>query len=157
MKKVLFGMGLYAALVVPVCAQKPAAKPAAPKKAAAAPVVTAFLGTSSLTGGPLSKADFDKFIRQGIRAKEGAGTAVPVTGFQLTYAERGLYEDSAGNPLVTTDYLTEYCFGDTLSANLRVLLPERTKPGDTVFVDNIKVRSGGIEGKARSLRFVLTR
>lgn len=157
MKKVLVGLGLYAAVVAPVCAQKPASKTSAPKKPAG-PVANAYLGASALTGGMLSKKAFDSLIRQGIDAKDlSGGGAVPVLGFQLTYAERGMYEDSVGNPLLMTDYLTEYCFGDTLSGNLRLLLPDRTKPGDTVFVDNIKVRVKGTEGLAKSMRFVLTR
>ncbi len=85
-----------------------------------------------------------------------AGDAA-VSSFAFTYAERGVYEDSVGNPLLLTDYLTEYCLGDTLSQNIKLLLPPRVKAGDTVYISDIKVKAAAA-GKAligRPVRIVI--
>jgi hypothetical protein len=99
----------------------------------------AYLGRSSTNGGQIKKADFDKLLKQGITAHDSAGNKYKVIGFEFGYAEKSLYEDEAGNLQVGTDYLDEYCPGDTVSHNVSGSIYERTKPGDTVYIDRIKV------------------
>jgi hypothetical protein len=96
---------------------------------------------------------FQALMQKPLSVTTGAGL---VQGFAFTYAERALYEDSVGNPLILTDYMTEYCFGDTLSKNIKLLLPSRVKAGDTVYIANVKVQPA--EGKTvlgRSTRIVI--
>src|SRR6187402_3586317 len=75
--------------------------------------IPVYLGRSSSVtdGSNVAKRVFDSLLRQGRSYK--------VEGFAFTYGERNLYEDSVGNLMWITDYLTEYCYGDTLSAFLK--------------------------------------
>lgn len=116
--------------------------------------VNVTLGQSGRDGGAVTKRDFDAFAKQGLRL----GSEGKITGFSFTYAERMLYEDSAGNPLLQTDYLVERCMGDVLSDGVRSTLFERTKPGDTAFFDDIRVAlpTGG-EARGKMMKFVITK
>lgn len=140
-----------------VQAQKSKPKPKVTAKPAAGNVQSTdvFLGRSTLSGGAISKRAFDSLAGQGLRLAGNNGT---VSSFQFIYAERSLYEDSVGNPLITTDYLTEYCYGDTLSASIREGLKDRTKPGDTAYFDQIRIlAANGQQLKGKAMRFVLER
>ncbi len=81
-----------------------------------------------------------------------------VRGFEFTYAERGMYEDSAGNPLMVVDYLTEFCPGDTLTKNIKTLLPSRVKRGDTAYIANIRLEdASGKMASGKPLRVMITK
>ncbi len=121
------------------------------------PVFVAMLGdTSSLSNGDISKEEFDRLAPQGIRLKNAGGAFIE--GFTFTYGERHLYEDSVGNDLLVTSYLSEYCLGDTLSGIISKTLNYRTKPGDTAYYDGIHVRMpDGTGATAKPMKFVITR
>jgi hypothetical protein len=127
-------------------------KPVAPSK----PVMEVTLGQSERVGGNISKREFDAMAPQGVRIKNPQGAFIE--GFSFTYGERNMYEDSAGNPKPVTDYLTEYCMGDTLSPIISHTIAERTKPGDTAYYDDIHIRlPNGKPAIGRAMKFVITR
>ncbi len=130
---------------------KPATKIVPVKKL---PQVEVALGRSSISMGKLSRRAFDSLAHQPIRLTEG-GT---IQGFTFTYAEHNLYEDSVGNPLPLTDYLVEYCSGDTLTPGIKSTLFDRTKPGDTAFYSEIKVLlPSGQQATGKPMKFLITR
>lgn len=158
MKRIVLGVLMVAgmlAVLQQATAQKPKQKPAKPvQPAARLPEVDVMLGNSGLNGGSLPKRSFDSLVKQGLRLS-GEGK---ILGFSFTYAERALYEDSAGNPLRITEYFTEYCLGDRLSEGVKEGIADRTKPGDTATFDQIKVAlpSGG-EARGKAMKFVIVR
>lgn len=118
-----------------------------------------YLGNSSYSEGLIPKQAFDSLLRQGITAKDSAGNSYKVTGFTFSYGERNLYEDSVGNLIMLTDYFSEYCIGDTISPAIKFMLNEnRTKAGDTAYIEKIKVLlpEGGTVG-TKPMRFVITK
>jgi hypothetical protein len=122
------------------------------------PMATVFLGTSMLSSGEISDRVFDSLVMQRLTARDSAGNAVTVTDFNLTLAERGIFEDSAGNPMLVVDYTREICTGDTLTPFLRNVLPEHTKPGDTVWIENITaVNAAGKRHVGKTMKFVIAR
>lgn len=137
-------------------AQNKPDKPKAPAQQAP-PRLEVLLGDAgSRSGGPITKEEFDSLAPQGIRLKEPNGAFIE--GFTFTYGERHLYEDSVGNDKLVTEYLSEYCFGDSLSAIISKTLPYRTKPGDTAYYDGIHVRlPDGRSATAKPMKFVIVR
>jgi hypothetical protein len=127
------------------------------KAAPAKPVFDVALGrTSSLSGGKISKNDFDDIAPQGIRIKTPEGAFIE--GFSFTYGERNIYEDSAGNEKPVIDYLTEYCMGDTLSPIISHTIATRTKPGDTAYYDDIHIRlPNGKPALGKAMKFAIVR
>lgn len=108
------------------------------------------LGRSALKGGPVSKKTFDSLLKQGIMGTDGA----KVTGFTFSYSEMNYYEDSLGNPIRVMDYMEEFCAGNTLSPIIGETIFQRTKPGDTAYIEHIKVMlPSGLEAKGRSMKF----
>jgi len=121
-------------------------------------VVRSFLGRSDVNGGEIGKDLFDRFLKQGLTAKDSLGTEYKIDGFTFSYAERNLYEDSVGNLVVLTDYLSEFCPGDTVSAAVANNIYYKTKPGDTAYFEGIKIaRPDGTRSVARPMRFVITK
>jgi hypothetical protein len=121
------------------------------------PVMDVALGrTSSFSGGNISKNDFDRIAPQGIHIITPEGGFIE--GFSFTYGERNMYEDSAGNDKPVTEYLTEYCMGDTLSPIISHTIGTRTKPGDTAYYDDIHIRmANGKPALGKAMKFVITR
>lgn len=149
---------LFGVAVAQSSGKKSAAK--ASKKDSASvhkvPKIPVFLGKSELSGGEISKRDFDKIAQDGIRIK--GNDSATILGFTFTYAERNLYEDSAANPIILTDFLTEYCFGDSLSSVIKRTIPYHTKPGDTATYDDIRIRlHNGKLGIGQPMKFVISR
>lgn len=127
------------------------------KKPKPKPIPT-YLGKSEMSGGMISESMFDKLVLEGLTAKDSAGRPFKVTGFLINYGERNLYEDSVGNMMVITDYLGEACAGDTLNTFLKTNIPERSKPGDTVYFDQIMVKAPeGYIAHGKGMKFVLTK
>lgn len=126
-------------------------------KQPAKPVLEVAIGRSSnWSGGKISKREFDAIAPQGLRLKDPQGAFIE--GFSFTYGERNLYEDSLANEKWVTDYLTEYCMGDTLSPIISHTIASRTKPGDTAYYDDIHVRlPDGKPALGKSMKFVITR
>ena len=116
-----------------------------------------YLGHSDLRGGAIKKDAFITLMKQGLSSHDDAGIKYTITGFDFSYAERKLYEDSAGNKEVLMDMSSEYCQGDTLasdiayapnmlqsgylndSADIPKGLYERIKPGDTLYFDHVRL------------------
>ena len=98
-----------------------------------------YLGNYQCSGGPLKKAELEQLLHHQLTSKDADGTKYKILEFTFTYAEAQMYEDSIGNPLFTTDYASEYCPGDTVSASISANMPSRLKPGDSVFFDRIKI------------------
>lgn len=120
--------------------------------------IPVYLGKSDYYTGKITKQVFDSLLKQGLTSRDSAGRAFKVTGFTFSYAERSLYEDSVGNPMILTDYHSEYCFGDTLTPFLKANMPERSKPGDTVYVDQISlVAPEGYNANGRSIKLVIVK
>lgn len=100
---------------------------------------TVYFGQSGIASGTISKSQFESLIKSGLTSKDSSGKKYKVVGFDFTYAERNLYEDSVGNLMITADYMNEHCNGDTLSPSLTENLADRIKAGDTAFIDHIMV------------------
>ena len=98
-----------------------------------------YLGNSTYKSGAIQKKVFDDLLKQGLTAHDSLGNKYKVTGFEFSYGERSLYEDSLGTPMIVTDYLTEYCTGNTVTPGIAASLPDRTKAGDSVYFDGIRV------------------
>lgn len=166
MRKVMLfiSSALLIGVVYSVSAQRAVKHTAANKKDTASsskmpviPVVDVYLGNTGLTGGAISKGQFDAAAKQGLilSGKEAGGV---IKSFTFMYAERGLFEDSVGNPLILTDYLTEICDGAQLSAGVQSSIYERTKPGDTAYFNDIRIRlSSGFSARGKVMKFVITK
>jgi hypothetical protein len=100
---------------------------------------TVYLGHSNFSGGNIKKAEFDRLLKEGLTSKDSSGNKYKVLGFEFNYAERQLFEDSAGNLKVMTEIVFEYCPGDTITSGVSASIYERTKPGDTVYINKVKV------------------
>ena len=135
----------------------PAAKDTGSKKAPQLPIVPVYLGNTGMTGGVISKGRFDSAAKQGLLLR-GAESGGAIKSFTFMYAERGLFEDSVGNPLVLVDYLTEICDGSQLSSGVQSSIYDRTKAGDTAYFNDIRVRlPSGLSAKGAVMKFVITR
>lgn len=99
----------------------------------------AYFANTNFSGGVIKKDTLSKMLRKGIAVRDSAGNAYKVYGFEFGYAERGWFDDSAANPILMVDYLTEYCLGDTLSSGITSSIYERIKPGDTLFINRVSV------------------
>lgn len=115
--------------------QKSAAKPGAHKLL----MPTVYLGDSKYKGGPIKREEFNRLLKQGLTSKDSVGNRYKVMGFDFNYAEAQLYEDSIGNPKVMMDFSFEYCPGDTITRNVSSSIYDRIKPGDTVYISNVRV------------------
>lgn len=135
-------------------ADEKAAQSAAQKKA---PPAAVFLGSSEQAGGVIPDQLFDSLGRLPLTARDKDGKPAQVLAFTVTFAERTLAEDSAGNPLVAVDVFSEKCTGDTLSTVLRNNLFDRTKPGDTVWYEHIRVSTAAGETGGKPMKFVIGR
>ncbi len=98
-----------------------------------------YLGSGGFKGGEIKKSRFDSLLKVGLNSHDSLGNNYKVLGFNFIYAERVVYEDSMANLQVITDYLFEYCPGDTVSHGIINALAERSKAGDTVFFDKVSV------------------
>jgi len=120
--------------------------------------IPVYLANTGRNGGAISVNEFNRLVKQGLTSRDSLGNPYTVNGFLLTYAERNLYEDSVGNLMWVTDFLSQVCYGDSLSTFLKQNITERSKPGDTVYFDQISVISP--EGKTaagQGIRFELTK
>jgi len=117
----------------------------------------ALLGGSSVSGGNLPDRVFDSLAARPLTARSTDGETLKVLGFTVTFAERGIYEDSAGNPITDIEFTTERCIGDTLSPGLREALLRRSKPGDTVWYDQVRVATATGATIAKGMKLVITR
>ena len=163
MKRVLFILittGLAAVALQHAFAQKATKKEPVKTAGGKLPVATQMIDVTlahyAITNGRISKSLFDSLAKAGLKIAPGAPANAVIDGFAFTYAEHSMYEDSVGNPLPVTEYLIEYCYGDTLTNNIRSSLFDRTKPGDTVYFDQIKIDlPSGKPAKGKALKFTI--
>jgi hypothetical protein len=64
-----------------------------------------------------------------------------VESFNITWAERGLYQDSTGLPIIYTDYTVGTFNGDAIPADWTESFRDRSYKGDTVYFDRIMVKT----------------
>ena len=100
----------------------------------------AFLGCSSDTSF-VNKERFDQLAVLPLCAKDSNNTVFKIVSFDITYAERGLYQDSTGLPIVFTDYSNVSCTGDTIPSRWINIFKERGYRVDTIMFDRILVRT----------------
>ena len=104
-------------------------------KAAFIPLVT--VGHSEYSNGPIKVALFDTLLKQGLHSKDQEGNPLTVIGFNFSYYERVVYEDSSGDLHMMVDFSKEYCPGSTITENVAASIYDRIKGGDTVLMDRI--------------------
>ena len=98
-----------------------------------------YLGCREADVSFLPKTSFDSLIALPLCAKDSHRNAANVQSFDIIYAERGLYQDSAGLPIIYTDYSTFKCDGASIPKNVVEMFKEHSYKGDTVFFENVKV------------------
>jgi hypothetical protein len=102
--------------------------------------IPVFLGKSDISNGFIPKHIFDSLALQGLFAKDSSGIEGAVKQFRLYYKERNLFEDSSGNFMIMVDLLTDISMSNQLNKYVANSLTERTKKGDTAFIDDIIVK-----------------
>jgi hypothetical protein len=154
-------------------------QPEKPKVAASAPkaiTVPVYLGNSDQRNGGIQRETFNNLLRQGLTAHDSANNKYKVVGFDLGYADRGLYEDSVGNIIPVVDFASIHCNGEKIPAHLEtsgqvtksgevsMSLYERIKPGDTLYFDRIRVlkyvsatETDSVTQIGKSMKFYITR
>ena len=134
--------------------QKAGSKPAVkgPAKMFVPPV---YLGESDYKGGPIQPERFSILLKQGLTSYDSLGNHYKIVGFDFSYAERKVYEDSVGTLVKMTDFMSEYYPGNMIGADLAtdadtssdkeviLSLYQRVKPGDTVYFDHIMLNKIG--------------
>jgi hypothetical protein len=104
-------------------------------------------GCQELADSKIDKAHLDQLINAPLCVKDTSGKQYKVHSFEITYAERGLYEDSAGLPIIYTDYQNETFKCDTLSAVWKKMLLAHAYKGDTIHIENVVL----VDDKNRNL------
>lgn len=99
----------------------------------------AYLGCTTSGSVNLNKQAFDNLIAQPLCARDSNQLPVTIQSFEILYAERGLYQDSAGLPIIFTDYTRIPVEGNQLDKKWINEFVERSYKGDTVFIQNVKV------------------
>ena len=87
---------------------------------------------------------FRLYMKYPICAKDSLENVYKVSRFEIMYAETGLYQDSAGLPIIHTDYQFGTFVGDSISEIWQSMFDEHAYKGDTVRI--INVRAKGEEG-----------
>lgn len=80
---------------------------------------------------------FKSLMKVPLCAKDSANNILKVRSFEILYAERGLYQDDEGLPIIYTDYSSDRFQGDTLTKYWKDKFTQRLYKGDTVFIENI--------------------
>lgn len=101
--------------------------------------VKVYIGNSNIDSGVITTRLFDSLLRQGFTSRDSNGRVFNVKSFMFTYCERNLYEDSVGNPMILTDYISEYCFDNKLIDYQLEGILGRAKWGDTLIIEKIKL------------------
>ncbi len=153
MKKTLSIALLFAASVALYAQNGAKDKPV--KKVVVPQIVLRWGDADTAASKQMKVSDFRKLMQARVVPQESGWR---LQGFDFVYLENRVYEDSVGNPLRVTEYLSEYCPGDTLSSGVRMLLPERVKSGDTAYISGIRLLdANGKIGSGKSQRFLIVR
>lgn len=122
----------------PVRGAKPTAQPG--EKAPAKPYrPRVYMGNSEYSGGEIKRTVFTSLMSEELRAQDSTGKRYQVLEFVLNYAERNMYEDSAGYLMVMTDLSSMQIKGNHIDTSLISSLKERIKSGDTMFIERIRL------------------
>ncbi len=97
----------------------------------------AYLGCTYTDNILLDVNTFKKMMSQPLCAKDSASNVFKVKSFEITYAERGLYQDDEGLPIIFTDYSADSFTGDTLNSVWKKRFDESLYKGDTVYFEQI--------------------
>lgn len=122
--------------------------------------IPVYLGNSDIDSGVISKPLFDSLVKQGLTARDSGGRIYDVKSFMFTFCERNLYEDSVGNPVIITDYLSEFCFDNKLKGYQLQALLERSKWGDTVIFEKIMLEAADstkAQGFGKAMKLIIGR
>lgn len=122
---------------------------------------TTYLNDKLTQSGNISVKDFVTLIQSPLWAKDSRDSSfAPVHSFRFTYAERGLYEDQQGKPMIFTDYMFYNCKSQLDTFMLKDVR-SRVKPGDTVLIEQVQFINPKIKGSflmpSSSLKLVLTK
>jgi hypothetical protein len=99
---------------------------------------------------------FTSLLNQPLCVKDSSSRIYKVEGFEITYAERGLYQDSSGLPIVTTDYTFDKCTGDSIPSKWKSIFKERAYKGDTIFIERVSAKDSSNQFVAcRGIKLIL--
>src|SRR5690606_21557174 len=91
----------------------------------------------------ITAAAADSLLHQKLKAYDVKGKNIlPIVGFELFYAERGLFEDSTGRPMIMTEYYHTQAAADTVPQYFLTSLKDLYKAGDTIKIQNIFSKKG---------------
>ncbi len=88
----------------------------------------------------LTAEQFLKYMEQPFCAKDSLDSLYEIVRFDMIYAETGLYQDSAGLPIVHTDYSYGTFKSNTINFNWKKLFKAQAHRGDTIRFSNILAR-----------------
>ncbi len=97
----------------------------------------AYFGCTYTDNITVDAATFKKMMMQPLCAKDSASNVFKVKSFEITYAERGLYQDDEGLPIIFTDYSADSFIGDTLNSVWKKRFDESLYKGDTIYFESI--------------------
>lgn len=103
--------------------------------------IPVYFGNSDIDSGLVPKQVFDSLLKQGFTSRDSNGRVFNVNSFMFTYCERNLYEDSVGNPIILTDYLSEFCMKGKLEDYQLESILYKSKKGDTLIIEKIMLTS----------------
>lgn len=96
-----------------------------------------YLSDKVTRSGNISVSQFLKLIQDTVWVKDKRDNSFLAPGsFKISYAERGLYEDETGKPLIVTDYIFSNC-REKVDSGMLVDLKYRAKPGDTAYIEQV--------------------
>lgn len=133
-----------------------ASKAAAATSKPTAVLVSVTLGNSTVNDSVMTPEEFNRRVKEGLKVADPRFAGAAMEGFDFTYMERNIYEDSVGNFIPVVDVLTERCPGDTLTPVAISAMSYRAKHGDTALFNNIRMRlPDGRLGIGREFKIVL--
>lgn len=101
----------------------------------------AYFGCTYTDSFQISVNEFKQLIHKPLCVKDSVGNLIKVESFEIIYAERGLYQDDEGLPIIVTDYSNVACTGDTIPKKWIQNFNERSYKGDTVYFDRVRLRT----------------
>ncbi|HEY9178871.1 MAG TPA: hypothetical protein VIN07_14340 [Flavipsychrobacter sp.] len=122
--------------------------------------IPVYFGNSGIDSGVVSEEVFDSLLKQGFTSRDSNGRVYNVNSFMFTYCERNLYEDSVGNPIILTDYLSEFCMNGKLEDYQLEALRYKSKWGDTLIIEKIMLTSADsakTKGYGKAMKLVIGR
>jgi len=101
----------------------------------------AYFGCTYTDSFQISVNEFKQLIHKPLCVKDSVGNLIKVESFEIIYAERGLYQDDEGLPIIVTDYSNVACIGDSIPKKWIQNFNERSYKGDTVYFDRVRLRT----------------